>query len=112
MRCRKNVTWILTASLVGLCLAPHSFLCTISPGVTATDWLVLDQAQVNHLIVQTPLSRLGQPTDAADAVAMLSDDARWIMVQYIGANGVLPRQLLPPQFLLLQARSHTRLPTE
>ena len=36
----------------------------------------------------TPLGRLGQPADIADAVAFLaSDDARWITGQVIGVNG-------------------------
>ena len=61
---------------------------TISPGVTETDGLVLDQAQVNQLIAQTPLRRLGYPDDIASAVAMLvSDDAHWITGQSIRANG-------------------------
>ncbi|MGB7084399.1 MAG: SDR family oxidoreductase [Phormidesmis sp.] len=61
---------------------------TISPGVTDTDGLVLDQEQVEQLIGQTPLNRLGQPTDIADAVALLvSEDARWITGQHIRANG-------------------------
>lgn len=61
---------------------------TVSPGVTETDGLVLDQAQVNQLVAQTPLGRLGQPSDLADAVALLvSDDAHWITGQSIRANG-------------------------
>lgn len=61
---------------------------TISPGVTATDGLVLDKAQVDQLIAQTPLGRLGQPTDVADAVALLvSERAGWITGQHIRANG-------------------------
>lgn len=61
---------------------------TISPGVTETDGLVLEQAQVNQLIAQTPLRRLGHPDDIASAVAMLvSDDAHWITGQSIRANG-------------------------
>ncbi len=61
---------------------------TISPGVTATDGLVLEEAQVNQLIAQTPIGRLGQPADIADAIALLvSDDARWITGQSIRANG-------------------------
>ncbi len=61
---------------------------TISPGVTETDGLVLEQEQVNQLIAQTPLGRLGQPADLADAVALLvSEDARWITGQSIRANG-------------------------
>ncbi|MBW4662482.1 MAG: SDR family oxidoreductase [Drouetiella hepatica Uher 2000/2452] len=61
---------------------------TVSPGVTETDGLVLEQAQVDQLIAQTPLGRLGQPSDLADAVALLvSDDAHWITGQSIRANG-------------------------
>jgi 3-oxoacyl-[acyl-carrier protein] reductase len=61
---------------------------TISPGVTQTDGLVLAQEQVNQMIAQTPLGRLGQPEDLADAVALLvSDDAHWITGQSIRANG-------------------------
>lgn len=61
---------------------------TVSPGVTKTDGLVLDQAQVDQMIAQTPLGRLGQPADVASAVALLvSDDAHWITGQSIRANG-------------------------
>lgn len=61
---------------------------TVSPGVTDTDGLVLDEEQVNQLIAQTPLNRLGKPEDVANAVAMLvSDDAHWITGQSIRANG-------------------------
>ena len=61
---------------------------TVSPGVTDTDGLVLEEEQVNQMIAQTPLNRLGQPEDIADAVAMLvSDQARWITGQNIRANG-------------------------
>ena len=61
---------------------------TVSPGVTNTDGLVLEQAQVDQLIAQTPLGRLGQPSDLANAIAMLvSDDAHWITGQSIRANG-------------------------
>lgn len=61
---------------------------TVSPGVTETDGLVLDEAQVNQLIAQTPIGRLGQPADIADAVSLLvSDDARWITGQHIRVNG-------------------------
>ncbi|MBD2102577.1 glucose 1-dehydrogenase [Leptolyngbya sp. FACHB-261] len=61
---------------------------TVSPGVTATDGLVLEQDQVNQMIAQTPLGRLGQPDDVASAVALLvSDDARWVTGQGLRANG-------------------------
>lgn len=61
---------------------------TVSPGVTETDGLVLEQGQIDQLIAQTPLGRLGQPADVANAVALLvSDDAHWITGQHIRANG-------------------------
>jgi 3-oxoacyl-[acyl-carrier protein] reductase len=61
---------------------------TVSPGVTETDGLVLETEQVNQMIAQTPLGRLGQPADIADAIALLvSDDAHWITGQSIRANG-------------------------
>lgn len=61
---------------------------TVSPGLTETDGLVLEQEQVNQLIAQTPLGRLGQPDDVASAVAMLvSDDADWVTGQNLRATG-------------------------
>lgn len=61
---------------------------TISPGVTNTDGLVLEQTQVNQMIAQTPMGRLGQPEDIAAAVALLvSEDAHWITGQWMRANG-------------------------
>jgi 3-oxoacyl-[acyl-carrier protein] reductase len=61
---------------------------TLAPGVTATDGLVLGEDQKNALLAQTPLGRLGQPEDIADAVALLvSGDAHWITGQNIRATG-------------------------
>jgi len=61
---------------------------TVSPGVTATDGLVLDHAQVAEMVARTPLGRLGTPDDVASAVAVLvSDDARWITGQGTLATG-------------------------
>ena len=63
---------------------------TISPGVTDTDGLVLDQEVVEQLTAQTPLGRLGQPDDIADVVAFLvSNDARWLTGQNIRPTGGL-----------------------
>lgn len=60
----------------------------ISPGVTDTDGLVMPREQIDMLIAQTPLGRLGQPEDVADVVAFLaSADARWVTGQNIQANG-------------------------
>ena len=61
---------------------------TLAPGVTDTDGMVLEQEQVDQLIKQTPLGRLGKPDDIAKAVSMLvSDDAGWITGQNIRATG-------------------------
>lgn len=60
----------------------------ISPGVTDTDGLIMPQEQIDMLVAQTPLGRLGQPEDVADVVAFLaSNDARWVTGQNIQANG-------------------------
>jgi 3-oxoacyl-[acyl-carrier protein] reductase len=60
----------------------------ISPGVTATDGLIMPQEAINALIGQTPLGRLGQPEDIADAVLFLaSDDSRWVTGQNLQVNG-------------------------
>ena len=61
---------------------------TLAPGVTDTDGLVLEQEQIDQLVKQTPLGRLGKPDDIANAIAMLvSDDAGWITGQNIRATG-------------------------
>jgi 3-oxoacyl-[acyl-carrier protein] reductase len=63
---------------------------TVSPGMTETDLLMQvtpPEVLENH-VAQTPLGRLGQPADIADAVALLcSDDARWLTAQNVLANG-------------------------
>ncbi|KAM3115107.1 glucose 1-dehydrogenase [Phormidesmis sp. 146-33] len=60
----------------------------VSPGVTATDGLIMPADALNHLIQSTPLGRLGQATDIADVVAFLaSNDARWVNGQVIQVNG-------------------------
>jgi 3-oxoacyl-[acyl-carrier protein] reductase len=60
----------------------------ILPNDTETDGLVLNQEQVNQMIAQTPLGRLGKPEDVASAVALLvSDDAHWVTGQGLRTNG-------------------------
>lgn len=64
----------------------------VSPGVTETDMLheTLSPEMCKAMIRQTPLGRLGQPEDIAEAVAFLvSDEARWITGQVIHASGGL-----------------------
>jgi 3-oxoacyl-[acyl-carrier protein] reductase len=63
---------------------------TVLPGVTRTDGLVLPEAVVAQMIAQTPLGRLGEPRDVADAVAFLvSDDARWVTGHHLRVAGGL-----------------------
>jgi 3-oxoacyl-[acyl-carrier protein] reductase len=60
----------------------------VSPGVTDTDGLILNQEAIDRLIGQTPLGRLGQPQDIADVVAFLvGDDAHWMTGQNLQING-------------------------
>jgi len=62
----------------------------IAPGPTATK-LFLDgkpQAVIDHLAKLSPLERLGQPEDIADAIAVLAGpDGAWINGQTLRANG-------------------------
>lgn len=63
---------------------------TVSPGMTETELLleVMSPETLESQRQQTPLGRLGQPTDIADVVALLcSDDARWLTAQNLLANG-------------------------
>jgi 3-oxoacyl-[acyl-carrier protein] reductase len=64
----------------------------VSPGITQTDMLAenIPEAIQQRMIANTALGRLGTPEDIADVVAFLvSDDARWITGQVIGASGGL-----------------------
>lgn len=60
----------------------------VAPGATETD-MMPDMAR-EMAPKMTPLGRLGQPKDIADVVAfVVSEEARWITGQIIGANGGL-----------------------
>lgn len=60
----------------------------VSPGVTRTDGLIMPEPAIEQLIAQTPLGRLGEPADIADAVLFLaSEEGRWINGQNIQVNG-------------------------
>jgi 3-oxoacyl-[acyl-carrier protein] reductase len=62
----------------------------VSPGITDTDGNVLSQPEIDYLITQTPLGRLGQPPDIASVVAFLvSDEAHWMTGQNLQVNGGL-----------------------
>jgi 3-oxoacyl-[acyl-carrier protein] reductase len=63
---------------------------TVSPGMTETDLLleVTSPEELQRFAAETPLGRLGQPTDIAEVVAFLcSDQARWITANNLLANG-------------------------
>jgi 3-oxoacyl-[acyl-carrier protein] reductase len=61
----------------------------VAPGPTATP-LFLDgkpEAVIDGLRKMSPLERLGEPKDIAEAVAFLAGPARWVNGQIIYVNG-------------------------
>ena len=65
----------------------------VAPGVTATDMSegsLADENVMAMIIGQTPLGRVGDPSDIAKAILLLaSDDASWITGQVVLASGGL-----------------------
>jgi 3-oxoacyl-[acyl-carrier protein] reductase len=61
----------------------------IAPGPTDTDMLAPEaRANLDQIIMQTPLRRIGTPADIANIAALLaSDEGRWITGQTIHADG-------------------------
>jgi len=63
----------------------------VAPGLTDTDITAEVKSNENMLgmvIAQTPMGRLGEPEDIADAVLLLSDNrAGWITGQSVQAGG-------------------------
>jgi 3-oxoacyl-[acyl-carrier protein] reductase len=58
--------------------------------MTKTDLVlkVTSPERLREFATQTPLGRLGEPDDIADVVAFLcTDEARWLTVQNVLANG-------------------------
>ena len=63
---------------------------SVSPGFTDTDMLrgSAGQDALPHLVAQSPLRRLGEPSDVAAVVAFLvSEDGRWMTGQNLRASG-------------------------
>ncbi|MBL8951217.1 MAG: SDR family oxidoreductase [Myxococcaceae bacterium] len=62
----------------------------ISPGLTETDGLVMPAPAIAHMVGQTPLGRLGQGADIADAVLFLaSEGGRWVTGHNLRVTGGL-----------------------
>jgi 3-oxoacyl-[acyl-carrier protein] reductase len=60
------------------------------PGITDTEGLQIPQQLIETLVQQTPLRRLGRPSDLADVVSFLvSKDSGWVTGQTIYASGGL-----------------------
>jgi 3-oxoacyl-[acyl-carrier protein] reductase len=79
------ITLILAKELRGRDITVNA----VAPGPTATP-LFLDgksQQVIDTMKNMTPLQRLGEPADIAEAVAFLAGPARWINGQVIYANG-------------------------
>lgn len=87
--CTKSAIVGLTRSLA-LELAPsHIRVNAVAPGCIETDMVrMLGQETIRQLIDETPLGRLGQPEDIANAVAFLaSDKASFITGQILTVDG-------------------------
>ncbi|MGW6333965.1 SDR family oxidoreductase [Nocardia rhamnosiphila] len=63
----------------------------VAPGPTATPLFLdgKDDADIERLAQLSPLERLGEPADIAEAVAFLAGPARWIDGQVLYVNGGL-----------------------
>ena len=62
----------------------------VSPGLTETDGLVMPKPAIEHMIGLTPLGRLGQPTDVAEAILFLVSEAgRWVTGHNLRVTGGL-----------------------
>ena len=95
------VPWstVYSATKAGLEAATRSLAAELGPrnitvnaigvGFTKTDLIGTNtKEQDDALIARTPLGRIGQPADIADAVSLLaSPDARWITGQLVLATG-------------------------
>lgn len=63
----------------------------VSPGPTATPLFIdgKEQSVIDRMASMSPLERLGEPADIAEAVAFLAGPARWVNGQIVYVNGGL-----------------------
>lgn len=95
----KSAIETLTRS-VALDLGPRGITVNaVAPGITDTamnSWLAVPEARA-FAAAQSPLGRVGQPTDIADAVAFLvSSNADWITGHILEAGGGIHLGPTPP----------------
>jgi 3-oxoacyl-[acyl-carrier protein] reductase len=79
------ITMILAKELRGRDVTVNA----VAPGPTATPLFLEGKPQeaVDHLASMSPLERLGEPGDVAEAVAFLAGPARWVNGQVLYVNG-------------------------
>jgi 3-oxoacyl-[acyl-carrier protein] reductase len=83
----EGMTLVLARELRGKDITVNA----VAPGPTATPLFLdgKDEQAINNLAQASPLERLGQPQDIAEAVAFLAGPARWVNGQVLFANGGL-----------------------
>lgn len=83
----EGMTLILARELSGKDITVNA----VAPGPTATPLFLegKDEAAIANFAKATPLERLGQPEDIAEAVSFLAGPARWVNGQVIYTNGGL-----------------------
>src|SRR5690606_16592150 len=81
----EGLTLVLARELGG----PDITVNTVAPGPVETPLFLngANQATIDRLTQNTPLGRLGRPTDVADVVSFLAGPGRWVNGQVLYANG-------------------------
>ncbi len=77
-----------TISLAAELASRNILVNAVDPGPTDTGWISAELELKQALLKAAPLGRLGQPEDAARAIAFLaSEAAEWITGQIIHSRG-------------------------
>ncbi|HLT62181.1 MAG TPA: SDR family oxidoreductase [Microlunatus sp.] len=81
----EGLTLVLARELGGRDITVN----TVAPGPVETPLFLngANQATIDRLTQNTPLGRLGRPTDVADVVSFLAGPGRWVNGQVLYANG-------------------------